>query len=163
MGGRIAFVEDYDIHVARYLVQGVDVWLNTPRQSQEASGTSGQKAAMNGVLNLSVLDGWWVEGYNGANGWAIEPLAEGGDPACDAHDAQALYQLLEDEVTPLFYRRDADGVPRDWVRAMKASIRSITPNFCTRRMVKEYATRFYVPAAQARPARTRRRKVKRDA
>lgn len=149
MGGRIAFIEDYDMHVARYLVQGVDVWLNTPRRPNEASGTSGQKAAMNGVPNLSVLDGWWAEGYNGANGWAIEPL-EGADPAAqDAHDAEMLYRLLEEEVVPLFYRRDADGVPRGWVRLMKEAIRSVAPRFCTRRMVKEYTERFYIPAARA--------------
>jgi len=149
LGGRIAFIEDYDMHVARYLVQGVDVWLNTPRWTYEASGTSGQKAAMNGVPNLSVLDGWWCEGYNGANGWAIEPLPEGDEEARDAHDAQTLYRLLEEEVVPLFYRRDADGVPRGWVRVMKEAIRSAAPAFCTRRMVKEYAEQFYVPAARA--------------
>lgn len=148
LGGRIAFIEDYDMHVARYLVQGVDVWLNTPRCPYEASGTSGQKAAMNGVPNLSVLDGWWHEGYNGANGWAIESLAVDDPVAQDDHDAQALYRLLEEEVAPLFYRRDADGVPRGWVRVMKEAIRSAAPVFCTRRMVKEYARRFYIPAAR---------------
>jgi starch phosphorylase len=153
MGGRIAFIEDYDMHVARYLVQGVDVWLNTPRRPNEASGTSGQKAAMNGVINLSVLDGWWAEGYNGANGWAVDPL-EDADPAVqDGHDAEALYRLLEEEVVPLFYKRDIDGIPRGWVRLMKESIRSIAPIFCTRRMVKEYAERFYVPAARASQSR----------
>ncbi len=146
MGGRIAFVEDYDMHVARYLVQGVDVWLNTPRRPYEASGTSGQKAAMNGVPNLSVLDGWWVEGYNGANGWAIPP-STADDPAVqDDQDAGALYRLLEEEVVPLFYRRDADGIPRGWVAVMKEAIRSAAPVFCTRRMVREYTERFYVPA-----------------
>jgi len=148
MGGRIAFIEDYDLHVARYLVQGVDVWLNTPRWAHEASGTSGQKAAMNGVPNLSVLDGWWCEGYNGANGWAIRPPEAGDEGARDAHDMETLYQLLEQEVVPLFYRRDADGVPRGWVRVMKEAIRTAAPAFCTRRMVKEYAERFYVPAAK---------------
>jgi len=156
MGGRIAFIEDYDMHVARYLVQGVDVWVNTPRWPNEASGTSGQKAAMNGVPNLSVLDGWWAEGYNGANGWAIEPL-EGEDEALqDSHDAEQLYRLLEEEVVPLFYQRDGDGVPRGWVRVMKAVIRSAAPYFCTRRMVKEYAERFYVPAARAAQAQVGR-------
>jgi len=146
MGGRIAFVEDYDMHVARYLVQGVDVWLNTPRRPHEASGTSGQKAAVNGVPSLSVLDGWWCEGYNGANGWAIEPLKGGGKAAGDAHDAMELYRLLEEEVVPLFYRRDGEGVPRGWVRVMREAIRSVAPLFCARRMVKEYVERFYVPA-----------------
>ncbi len=148
LGGRIAFVEDYDMHVARYLVQGVDVWLNTPRRPYEASGTSGQKAAINGVPNLSVLDGWWVEGYNGANGWAIEPLEGGNEADQDAHDAQELYRLLEEEVVPLFYAQDADGVPRGWVQVMKAALRSAAPAFCTRRMVRQYAGQFYIPAAQ---------------
>jgi starch phosphorylase len=149
MGGRIAFVEDYDMQVARYLVQGVDVWLNTPRRPYEASGTSGQKAAANGVPNLSVLDGWWAEGYTGANGWAIEPGKRYDDQAAqDAADAEALYDLLENEVVPLFYKRDADNVPRGWVRVMKEAIRTAVPVFCTRRMVKEYAERFYVPAAE---------------
>ncbi len=148
MGGRIAFVEDYDMHVARYLVQGVDLWLNTPRRPYEASGTSGQKAAMNGVPSLSVLDGWWAEGYDGKNGWAIPPLEDGGQDAQDAHDAEFLYRLLEEEVVPLFYSRDADGVPRGWVEVMKEAIRIAAPSFCARRMVKEYTTRFYVPAAR---------------
>ena len=145
----LVFIEDYDMHVARYLVQGVDVWLNNPRRPHEASGTSGQKAALNGVLNLSVLDGWWEEGYNGANGWAVAPLEEGDEAAQDDHDAEALYRLLEEEVVPLFYKRDADDVPRGWVEVMKESIRVAAPTFCTRRMVREYCERFYVPAAEA--------------
>lgn len=158
MGGRIAFVEDYDLQVARYLVQGVDVWLNTPRRPYEASGTSGQKAAANGIPNLSVLDGWWAEGYNGANGWAIDSGRQHDDPwAQDAADAEALYHLLEDEVVPLFYERDADYVPRGWVQVMKEAIRTAVPVFCTRRMVKEYTERFYVPAAE------RAAEVKREA
>jgi len=149
MGGRIAFVEDYDLQVARYLVQGVDVWLNTPRRPYEASGTSGQKAAANGIPNLSVLDGWWAEGYNGANGWEIDSGQQHDDPwAQDAADAEALYRLLEDEVVPLFYKRDAADVPRGWVQVMKEAIRTAVPAFCTRRMVKEYTERFYVPAAR---------------
>ncbi len=149
MGGRIAFVEDYDLQVARYLVQGVDVWLNTPRRPYEASGTSGQKTALNGIPNLSVLDGWWAEGYNGANGWAIKSDERHDDwGSQDAADAYALYDLLEQEVTPLFYRRDADDVPRGWVQVMKEAIRTAAPVFCTRRMVKEYTTRYYVPAAR---------------
>jgi starch phosphorylase len=149
MGGRIAFVEDYDLHVARYLVQGVDVWLNNPRRPYEASGTSGQKAGINGVPNLSTLDGWWVEGYNGANGWAIATEESADEPTQDSRDADALYRLLEEEVVPLFYQRDADGVPRGWVKVMKESIRTVSPAFCTRRMVKEYTERFYVPAARS--------------
>jgi starch phosphorylase len=149
MGGRIAFIEDYDLQVARYLVQGVDVWLNTPRRPHEASGTSGQKVAANGIPNLSVLDGWWAEGYNGANGWAIVPEQQHEDAAAqDAADAEALYQLLENEVVPLFYKRDADNVPRGWVQVMKEAIRTAVPAFCTRRMVKEYTERYYVPAAK---------------
>jgi starch phosphorylase len=148
IGGRIAFIEDYDMQVARYLVQGVDVWLNNPRRPYEASGTSGQKAAANGIPNLSVLDGWWAEGYNGANGWAIDPGQETDDPAAqDAADAEALCSLLREEVVPLFYKRDADGVPRGWVQVMKEAIRTAVPAFCTRRMVKEYTERFYVPAS----------------
>jgi starch phosphorylase len=150
MGGRIAFIEDYDMQVARYLVQGVDVWLNTPRRPHEASGTSGQKAAVNGVPNLSILDGWWAEGYNGANGWAIDKDRDTfeNEWAQDVAEAEMLYNLLEKEVAPLFYQQDADGVPRGWVRVMKEAIRTSAPVFCTRRMVKEYAARFYVPAAE---------------
>jgi len=149
MGGRIAFIEDYDLQVARYLVQGVDVWLNTPRRPYEASGTSGQKAAANGIPNLSVLDGWWAEGYNGANGWAIDAGQHYDDPAAqDAADAEALYRLLEKEVVPLFYKRDADDVPRGWVQVMKEAIRTVVPTFCARRMVKEYTEGFYIPAAK---------------
>jgi len=143
-GGRIAFVEDYNMHMARSLVQGVDVWLNTPRRPREASGTSGQKAALNGIPNLSILDGWWVEGYNGANGWAI---GKENDHATqderDAADAASLYQLLEDEVVPAYYDRDLDGVPRDWVDIMRETIRSNAPRFSSRRMLKEYS-RLYV-------------------
>ncbi len=149
IGGRIAFIEDYDLQVARYLVQGVDVWLNTPRRPREASGTSGMKASLNGIPNLSVLDGWWAEGYNGSNGWAIDT----GKPQADPHtqdmvDAAKLYDLLETEVVPLFYHRDADDVPRGWCQVMKEAIRTTAPIFSTRRMVKEYTERFYVPAAR---------------
>jgi starch phosphorylase len=149
-GGRIAFIEDYDINVARYLVQGVDVWLNTPRRPNEASGTSGQKAAANGVLNFSVLDGWWREGYNGKNGWAI---GEDGDYANaaeqDAADAESLYETLENEIIPLYYDRDESYVPRGWLQRVKESIRTLAPMFSTSRMVKEYTTEMYVPAAMS--------------
>jgi starch phosphorylase len=151
IGGRIAFIEDYDMQVARYLVQGVDLWLNTPLHPHEASGTSGQKAALNGVPSLSVLDGWWAEGYDGANGWAIEPVKGYADEEWwkrDQEEAAQLYELLEDEVVPLYYRRDADGVPRGWVRVMREAIRTVGPTFSTRRMLKEYARRMYVPAAR---------------
>ncbi len=143
LGGRVAFVEDYDMHMARYLVQGVDVWLNTPRRPREASGTSGQKAALNGIPNLSILDGWWAEGYNGVNGWAIG-LGNQYDKQeeQDAEDAKSLYEILEDEIVPLFYDRDRDAIPRGWVEIMRESIRSNAPLFSTRRMLKEY-TKIY--------------------
>ncbi len=147
MGGRIAFVEDYDMHVARYLVQGVDIWMNTPRRPQEASGTSGMKVAINGGINLSILDGWWAEAYNGRNGWAIENGQEYDDPEQqDNADANALYRVLEEEVAPLYYQRDRDDIPRSWVAMMKESIRTVGPRFSTRRMVKEYTEQYYLPA-----------------
>jgi starch phosphorylase len=146
--GRIAFVEDYDMHMAHYLVQGVDVWLNTPRRLQEASGTSGMKAALNSVLHLSVRDGWWYEGYNGRNGWVIGEGIETYDPNNeDESDAAALYRLLEEEIVPLYYKRDRTGVPTGWVRMMKEAVNSTVPRFCTRRMLKEYIQRMYLPAA----------------
>ena len=148
--GRIAFVEDYDMHIARYLVQGVDVWLNNPRQLQEASGTSGMKAALNGVLHLSIPDGWWREGYNGANGWSI--TSDFGPPtpgaAEDESDSKSLYRLLEEDVVPLYYRRDRNGVPHGWIRMAKESIYSIAPAFSARRMMREYVRKMYLPAMQ---------------
>lgn len=148
--GRIVFVEDYDMHLARYLVHGVDVWLNTPRRLQEACGTSGMKASLNGVLHLSVLDGWWHEGYNGANGWAIGYGPDSLDrEEEDKPDAEALYRLLEEEIVPLFYDRDRSGVPHGWISMVKESIRSTVPHFCARRMLKEYTERMYVSAAQS--------------
>jgi len=147
--GRIAFVEDYDIHMAHYLVQGVDVWLNTPRRLYEACGTSGMKAAVNGVLHLSVRDGWWNEGYNGANGWAIgDEIEVHGPVAEDKSDADAIYSLLEEEIVPLYYQRDRNGVPHGWVRMIKEAINSIVPRFCARRMLKEYIEQMYIPAAR---------------
>ena len=148
-GGRIAFVEDYDIHVAHYLVHGVDVWLNTPRRPHEASGTSGMKAAINGVPNLSVLDGWWAEGYNGSNGWAIGNREHFSDlNAQDKADAESLYRLIEEEVVPLYYQRDSDNIPRGWIQVVKEAICTAAPVFCTRRMIKEYTEQLYVPAAR---------------
>jgi starch phosphorylase len=150
LGGRIAFIEDYDMHMARYLTQGVDVWLNTPRRPREASGTSGMKAAINGIPNLSILDGWWVEGYNGANGWAIGDAREfDNHDAQDGFDANSIYQLLEDEIVPLYYGRDRDGTPRGWVEIMRESMRSNAQMFGTRRMIKEYTTELYVKAMLA--------------
>ncbi len=150
MGGRVAFVEDYDMHVSRYLVQGVDVWLNTPRKPMEASGTSGMKAALSGVLNLSILDGWWAEAYNGRNGWALQSDQEpfGSDWEQDDAESNALYQLLEEEVVPLYYERDRDKLPHGWIQMMRESIRTVSPMFSTRRMVKEYAEKYYIPAIQ---------------
>jgi len=146
-GGRIAFVEDYDMHMGRYLKQGADIWLNNPRRPREASGTSGMKAALNGVPNLSILDGWWVEGYNGANGWAIgENKNMDNHEAQDAADAESLYSLLEEEIVPLYYDRDRDGIPRGWVEVMRESIRSNAAMFSMRRMVKEYTEQLYIPA-----------------
>jgi len=146
LGGHIAFVEDYDMHVAKFLVQGVDVWLNTPRPPLEASGTSGQKAALNGVPNLSILDGWWKEGYDGSNGWAVplpdEPLDDGNQ---DAWDSEHLYTLLEKEVIPLYYERGIDGIPHGWCAIAKNAIRTGAPQFSARRMLKEYVERAYAP------------------
>lgn len=147
-GGRLVFLEDYDMNLARYLVQGVDVWLNTPRRPNEACGTSGQKAALNGVLNFSVLDGWWREGYNGRNGWAIGDDADYDDPNLqDEADAASLYATLENEIIPLYYKkRTSDGLPSDWLARIKDAIRTLAPQFSTRRMLKEYITDLYLPA-----------------
>jgi starch phosphorylase len=149
-GGRLIFLEDYDINVARYLVQGVDVWLNTPRRPNEASGTSGMKGALNGVLNFSVLDGWWHEGYNGHNGWAIGDDTNYSDPnQQDQADAESLYDTLENEIIPLYYNsRSADNIPNDWLGRIKESIRTLAPQFSMRRMLKEYMSQLYLPAMQ---------------
>ena len=152
-GGRLAFIEDYDMHVAHYLVQGCDVWLNNPRKPLEASGTSGMKASLNGVPHLSIGDGWWAEGFNGRNGWLIEGQGNPDDHAAiDAADAGALYDLLETDVVPAFYDRDRDGrgLPRRWIAIVREAMRANVPRFSTRRMVKQYVTEMYGPAAQAR-------------
>ncbi len=150
---KIVFLEDYDMHVARYLVQGADVWLNVPRRPLEASGTSGMKAAVNGALNLSVLDGWWAEGYSPDCGWAIGSGEAYEDPEeNDAVEAEALYTLLEREVIPAFYARDSSGRPREWTGMMTASIRRLGGEFNTGRMVREYAERAYLPAHRAAEA-----------
>jgi starch phosphorylase len=151
-GGRLVFLEEYDMNLARYLVQGVDVWMNTPRRPNEASGTSGQKAAMNGVLNFSALDGWWREGFNGQNGWAIgEDIDYDNPDQQDQADANSLYELLENEIVPLYYQiRSSDGLPGEWIGRMKESIRTISPQFSMRRMVKEYVERLYVPELEGR-------------
>ncbi|OGO32321.1 MAG: alpha-glucan phosphorylase [Chloroflexi bacterium RBG_16_54_11] len=145
-GGRLVFLDDYDMNLARYLVQGVDVWMNTPRRPNEASGTSGQKAAMNGVLNFSVLDGWWKEGFNGSNGWAIgDDMEYENNEQQDAADADSLYDTLENKIVPLYFEdRSADNLPSDWIAVMKESMRTLTPRFSIHRMVKEYTERMYL-------------------
>jgi starch phosphorylase len=150
-GGRIAFVDDYDLHVAHFLVQGCDVWLNNPRKPLEASGTSGMKASVNGVPHLSIGDGWWAEGFTGDNGWLIDPKTTGDQDAMDAADAEALYRLLEREIVPAFYDRDAHGLPRRWLSVVRRAIISVTPRFSARRMVKQYAEDLYATAATTAP------------
>lgn len=146
---QMVFIEDYDIAISRYLVQGSDIWLNTPRRPLEACGTSGMKAAANGVLNLSVLDGWWAEAYEPAIGWAIGNDQEYEDPHLqDTVDSQSLYDLLENEIIPLFYARDEEGFPQEWIRRMKNSMQKICPEYNSTRMVSEYNERFYIPATE---------------
>ncbi|MBS1819920.1 MAG: alpha-glucan family phosphorylase [Acidobacteria bacterium] len=150
-GGRIAFIDDYDLHVAHFLVQGCDVWLNNPRKPLEASGTSGMKAAINGTPHLSIGDGWWAEGYNSNNGWLIDGgLGYDNPDAVDAADAAALYTLLEEQIVPTYYDRDAHNIPRRWLSVVKESIRTVAPRFSARRMVKEYVERMYAPALEQR-------------
>jgi starch phosphorylase len=145
---RFLFVEDYDINVARYLVQGVDVWLNNPRRPLEASGTSGQKVVLNGGLNLSVLDGWWAEAYDGLNGFAIGTgRTHSNMDVHDKRDGEDLYRVLKDEVIPLYYERDRDGLPRGWIKRMKRTIRTLGWRFNADRMVMDYTLKSYVPAA----------------
>ena len=142
----IIFLENYDIEMACYLVSGADLWLNTPIRPYEASGTSGQKAALNGLPNCSILDGWWAEGYNSKNGWAIgEEREYDNDDERDKADSQSLYALLEEQIIPTYYDRGSDGIPYGWIAIMKEAIRTCAPAFSMRRMVKEYTTRFYVP------------------
>jgi glycogen phosphorylase len=144
--GKVVFVENYDMNVARHLISGCDVWLNTPRKPLEASGTSGQKIAINGGLHASILDGWWDEAYDGKNGWAIESMR--GVPESevqDSHDAQALYRLLQQDILPLFYERDQNGIPRKWIAKVRRAMRTIIPVYNTHRMVAEYAAKYYFP------------------
>jgi glycogen phosphorylase len=149
VGNSVAFIEDYDLAVAPELVAGCDVWINVPRPPQEASGTSGMKSALNGGLNLSVLDGWWAEAYDGTNGWAIDGRIGDSDDAQDQYHADALFDLLEQQVVPLFHDRGDDGVPRGWVAMVKASLRTNGPRFSAGRMVAEYADRIY-PGGEGR-------------
>jgi starch phosphorylase len=147
--GHILFVEGYDLRLARRLLAGVDVWLNNPVYPLEASGTSGMKAAMNGAVNLSVLDGWWDEGYDGTNGWAIKPASERADPAArDADEARTLYEILQDQVVPLYYDRHGLAYSTGWVRMAKRSLATILPRFNASRMLNEYVQHFYGPAAK---------------
>jgi starch phosphorylase len=146
-GGRLIFLEDYDMNLARYLVQGVDVWMNTPRRPLEASGTSGMKAALNGALNFSILDGWWREAYNGKNGWSIGSEKEyASQELQDIDDAEDLYQTLEHKIIPLYYDRDSKEISHGWISMMKNTMQTVIPQFSTRRMVKEYVEKFYAPA-----------------
>ncbi|MCE7733921.1 MAG: alpha-glucan family phosphorylase, partial [Candidatus Heimdallarchaeota archaeon] len=147
--GRIAFIENYDMHIGRLLVQGVDVWLNTPIRPHEASGTSGMKAAMNGIPHFSISDGWWAEGYNGKNGWVIGDEVEfESDDDRDNYDANSLYQTLEERIIPLYYDRDYDGIPHNWIKVSKETIRTSIAAFSARRMLKDYITRMYNPAIE---------------
>jgi starch phosphorylase len=148
--GRIAFIDDYDLHVAHCLVGGCDVWLNNPRKPLEASGTSGMKASLNGVPHLSVGDGWWAEGFNGRNGWLIESkAAEDDHAATDAADAESLYQILEQQVVPTFYERDERLIPHRWIEVVREAMRSNLPRFSARRMLKQYTNEMYTPAASS--------------
>src|SRR5436190_3915894 len=147
--GRLLFIEGYDLHIARRLVSGVDVWLNNPVHPLEASGTSGMKAGMNGVINLSILDGWWDEGYDGQNGWAIKPAS----PQLDQHrrdreEARTLYELLQDAVVPLYYKRAEGGYSAEWIRMAKRSMASLLPRYDASRMLGEYVSKFYLPAVR---------------
>ncbi len=144
IGGRVAFIEDYDMQVGRYLVQGCDVWLNTPRKPLEASGTSGMKAAINGCINFSILDGWWPEGYDGSNGWMIGGKDFDNQEEQNRYDANSLYDILEKEIRPLFYARNGEGIPIEWLEVVKNSIKSSTAAFSARRMLKEYV-KAYIP------------------
>lgn len=146
--GKIVLLEDYDINVARHLVQGVDVWLNNPRRPLEASGTSGQKVVLNGGLNCSILDGWWAEAYDGYNGFAIgNGRVHVNQDVTDQRDAKDLMKVLRDEVIPLYYERDEDGLPQQWITRMKRSVRTLAPRFNSDRQVMDYALHAYIPAA----------------
>jgi glycogen phosphorylase len=146
----VIFLVDYDMDLAEHLVHGVDLWLNTPRRPWEASGTSGMKVLVNGGLNLSELDGWWAEAYAPEVGWALgDGLEHGDDPAVDAAEADRLYDLLEYEIVPEFYDRDADGISRRWTARVRESMGRLTPQFSTNRMMRDYLVRYYLPGALA--------------
>ena len=145
VGNRVVFVEDYDLSVAGTLIAGCDLWLNLPRPPLEASGTSGMKAALNGCLNLSVLDGWWMEGFDGSNGWALNGDVDPDESAQDDRDASTLYNLLSDEVKPSFFDRDARGIPNRWMQRIRASMRTLGPKYCATRMLNDYVSKVYAP------------------
>lgn len=147
--GKVVLIENYNMTIARNMLQGVDVWLNNPRRPLEASGTSGQKAAINGVINCSILDGWWVEGYNGKNGWAIgDQVFYDNEASQDNADSQSLYKIIEEEIVPLYYTRDENGIPQGWISKMKESIKSLAPVYSTHRMVIDYTENMYLPSAE---------------
>jgi starch phosphorylase len=146
---RAVFLEDYDMALAQELVQGVDVWINTPRRPWEACGTSGMKVLANGGLNLSELDGWWAEAYDAEMGWALGDGREHSEPDWDSREAEAMYDLLEHDIVPAFYRRDAQGIPRAWVARIRASMAGLAPRFSSNRMVRDYVEDLYLPAAAA--------------
>jgi len=145
VGQRVAVLHDYDMGLAAHLVRGCDLWLNAPRPPLEASGTSGMKSALNGGLQLSVLDGWWAEAYDGNNGWAVSGEVDADAAAQDARDAETFYRIMEGEVSPEFYDRVERGLPRAWLARIKASLRSIGPAFSADRMVRDYVDRCYTP------------------
>jgi starch phosphorylase len=145
VGERVAVLHDYDLGLAAHLVRGCDLWINAPRPPLEASGTSGMKSALNGGLQLSVLDGWWAEAYDGNNGWSVSGEVDADHAAQDARDAESFYRILEEQVSPEFYQRDARGLPRVWLARIKASLRSIGPAFSADRMLSDYVARSYAP------------------
>jgi starch phosphorylase len=148
--GHLVFIENYDIHVARQMISGCDVWLNNPRRPLEASGTSGMKAGVHGCLNLSILDGWWREGYDGTNGFAIGDDSHPDNiEEQDRRDADNLYQVLTQEVIPCFYNRDSNGIPREWIQRIRRAMVTLVPRFTTWRMVVDYVQRYYLPTAEA--------------
>ncbi|MCA9311349.1 MAG: alpha-glucan family phosphorylase, partial [Phycisphaerales bacterium] len=147
--GRVFLLQNYDMHIGRQLTQGCDLWLNNPIRPMEASGTSGMKPPLNAGLNFSILDGWWPEGFNGRNGWAIgDGTPQSSRAKQDRHDANAIYTTLESEIIPAFYERNRDGVPERWVDMTVESMKSICARFSTHRMLAEYTTDFYLPAHQ---------------
>jgi len=158
--GRIAFLENYNMHVAKMLVQGVDLWMNNPKAPLEASGTSGMKAGINGVPNFSILDGWWIEGWNGKNGWGIEGALEGSPEEQDTHDANRMYDVLEQEIIPLYYNKRSDGIPHEWLKVVKESMATVIPMFSSERMLVEYIEELYTPATGIKQVRKTNEDIK---